>query len=315
MEYISSKQAAKKWRLSVRQVQICCAKGKIPGVKYMGKQWIIPKNATKPIDRRTKKAKGVILDTQYHFPFMIFTPVYASHEECTDSEMVLLKAQNLHLQGDFVKSSNLARYVLKNATESYIAMGAYCTIAYNYLFQEDFTNLKIALLEMNNLCKKESIHSEDFKLLIEGFKYHLTFNGENILKLDPSQMSSEGLVYFEYLINLVNACGPTLNPETDSLRTALFTKRLDIEGLEPSLLMMAAISTGINCILAGCYSDLFVMQVCKDISKRNNWASYYDRTMYVLKRMLDAHNIDNDIQPLASKQHIDCWQKNIKLFK
>ena len=48
MAYISVKEAAEKWGLSARSVQIHCEKGHIPGVNLLGKAWQIPADAVKP---------------------------------------------------------------------------------------------------------------------------------------------------------------------------------------------------------------------------------------------------------------------------
>jgi len=56
MEYITTKEAAKKWGLTERRVQVLCRQDKIPGVFRLGWAWAIPKDASKPEDsRRTKK--------------------------------------------------------------------------------------------------------------------------------------------------------------------------------------------------------------------------------------------------------------------
>ena len=57
MEYMSAPQAAKKWGISERRVQILCSENRIPGVSKLGYMWLIPKNAEKPIDGRTKRGK------------------------------------------------------------------------------------------------------------------------------------------------------------------------------------------------------------------------------------------------------------------
>lgn len=58
MEYITTKEAAKKWGLTERRVQVLCRQGKIPGVFRLGWAWAIPKDASKPEDKRkTKKQK------------------------------------------------------------------------------------------------------------------------------------------------------------------------------------------------------------------------------------------------------------------
>lgn len=57
MEYMSCPEAAKKWGISERRVQILCRENRIPGVSKLGYMWLIPKDAEKPIDGRTKQGK------------------------------------------------------------------------------------------------------------------------------------------------------------------------------------------------------------------------------------------------------------------
>ena len=55
---MTPKQAGALWGISERRVQVLCANGKIVGAKRLGdKVWIIPSDATKPIDGRTKIAR------------------------------------------------------------------------------------------------------------------------------------------------------------------------------------------------------------------------------------------------------------------
>lgn len=58
MEYMSAPQAAEKWGISERRVQILCTQGRIPGVSKLGYMWLIPQNAEKPIDGRTKQGRN-----------------------------------------------------------------------------------------------------------------------------------------------------------------------------------------------------------------------------------------------------------------
>ena len=47
--YITTKQAAEKWGISVRQVQNHCKNGRISGLQKVGTNYLIPENAPKPI--------------------------------------------------------------------------------------------------------------------------------------------------------------------------------------------------------------------------------------------------------------------------
>lgn len=57
MNYMSVKQAAKKWRISERRVHKLCETGRIPGAERLGYVWAIPNDAGKPADKRKKENK------------------------------------------------------------------------------------------------------------------------------------------------------------------------------------------------------------------------------------------------------------------
>lgn len=52
MNFISSKEAAEKWGITRRRVQILCEQNRISGVFKVGNTWAIPADAEKPIDNR-----------------------------------------------------------------------------------------------------------------------------------------------------------------------------------------------------------------------------------------------------------------------
>ena len=49
---MTANQAAHKWNISQRRVQILCAEGRIPGVFKLGEIWAIPVDSNKPKDQR-----------------------------------------------------------------------------------------------------------------------------------------------------------------------------------------------------------------------------------------------------------------------
>lgn len=55
MDYITVRQAAEKWNISLRLAQRLCAEGRIPGARKFGSTWAIPADADKPKDQRRKK--------------------------------------------------------------------------------------------------------------------------------------------------------------------------------------------------------------------------------------------------------------------
>ncbi len=59
MEYMTIKEAAAKWGLSVRRVQEICMLDKVPGVTKFGNVWAIPVDAKKPNDMRIKSGRYI----------------------------------------------------------------------------------------------------------------------------------------------------------------------------------------------------------------------------------------------------------------
>lgn len=57
MDYLTAKQAAEKWYISQRRVQVLCEQGRIKGAVRLGWAWAIPKDAEKPIDLRVDSKK------------------------------------------------------------------------------------------------------------------------------------------------------------------------------------------------------------------------------------------------------------------
>ena len=56
MEFMTAKEAAEKWNVSVRLIQRYCAQGRICGARKNGTAWEIPSDAEKP--QKYKKSTG-----------------------------------------------------------------------------------------------------------------------------------------------------------------------------------------------------------------------------------------------------------------
>lgn len=59
MEYLSIRQISEKWGISIRRIQVLCAKNRIPGATKIGSYWAIPADAEKPNDERIKSGKYI----------------------------------------------------------------------------------------------------------------------------------------------------------------------------------------------------------------------------------------------------------------
>ena len=52
MDFVTAKEKATEWNISLRRVQGFCEQGRIEGVQRLGKVWVIPQNARRPTDLR-----------------------------------------------------------------------------------------------------------------------------------------------------------------------------------------------------------------------------------------------------------------------
>ena len=58
-EYMSIQQAAEKWGISERRIQVLCGEERVPGAFRIGRVWVIPSDAQKPMDARIKSGKYI----------------------------------------------------------------------------------------------------------------------------------------------------------------------------------------------------------------------------------------------------------------
>ena len=58
MDFMTTKDAAEVWNITMRRVQVLCDNGQVNGAIRLGRMWIIPNGTPKPIDGRTKAAKN-----------------------------------------------------------------------------------------------------------------------------------------------------------------------------------------------------------------------------------------------------------------
>ena len=50
--YMTIKQTAEEWGVTPRRIQVLCVEGRIEGATKFGRDWAIPTDAIKPVDKR-----------------------------------------------------------------------------------------------------------------------------------------------------------------------------------------------------------------------------------------------------------------------
>lgn len=149
MKYIGIDEAAKKWGLSKRFVQLLCAEGRIEGTTRLGRAWMIPEDAIRPVDGRTKAARIQLekdMPLPRKTPFLYMSDLY--HTAGTADEVsaslaynheaqVLFEAEVAYSRGEFEKVYNSASYLLNKHSGFYAVMGVGMLLAMCAIWKGD----------------------------------------------------------------------------------------------------------------------------------------------------------------------------------
>ncbi len=163
MDYLKIQDLAVKWGLSVRRIQALCSQGKIEGAVRFGRDWIIPKNATRPIDGRTKAGRkndfdrlNVDMPLPRKTPFLYMSNLYSvpgsaeeSMELLSDNHeaKVLFAAEIAYSRGEIDKVYESANYLLNKHSGFYAVLSAGMLLALCAIWHGDL-----------NMWRKAKIH-------------------------------------------------------------------------------------------------------------------------------------------------------------
>ena len=198
MDYLKIEDVATEWGISSRRLQTLCAEGKIEGATRFGRAWMIPKNARKPQDGRTKAGRRqAVWQTDMPMPrktpFLYMTNLYhtpgCAEKAIADLEgnyeaQTLFAAEIAYSRGEIDKVYESANYLLEKHSGFYAVLSAGILLAQCAIWHGDLTmwrKAKVHIAEANakddrereiitlSLCAVDSM-MYDVKELPEWFK-------------------------------------------------------------------------------------------------------------------------------------------------
>ena len=151
MEYLKIEEAAENWGIGIRRVQTLCAGGKIEGAVRFGRAWMIPKNAKKPVDGRTKAGRALMnedMPMPRKTPFLYMTDLY--HTPGTADKVgeslsynheaqVLFEAEVAYSRGNIDKVYESANYLLGKHSGFYAVLSAGMLLAMCAIWKGDIS--------------------------------------------------------------------------------------------------------------------------------------------------------------------------------
>lgn len=176
--YIKIDETAKSWGVTPRRIQAMCAAGKIEGAIRIGREWLIPKNASKPVDGRTKVGKmkaDLDMPLPRNTPFLYMSDLY--HTPGTADEagealaynreaQVLFEAEVAYSRGDINKVYESANYLLNKRSGFYAMIGAGMLLAMCAIWRGDIDLWRRAKIHIAEAPAKNDNDRDTMQLAI-----------------------------------------------------------------------------------------------------------------------------------------------------
>lgn len=151
-DFMKIEEAAQSWGISTRRVQALCAAGKIQGATRFGRDWMIPRQAARPIDGRTKAARaGATAPAQdapfpRNTPFLYMSDLYgvpgtadavAERLAANHEAQELFRAEVAYSRGETELVYNRASYLLERHSSFYAVLSAGMLLALCAIWRGD----------------------------------------------------------------------------------------------------------------------------------------------------------------------------------
>ena len=168
MGYITAKDAAEKWGVGVRRVQILCKNARIKGAYRFGRDWMIPETAVLPNARLREEPS---LPMPRRSPFLDMTDLYSKvgcAGECAEmlvnnpEAYALFQAQLAYRRGEIDKVYDRARYFLSAHSGFYAILGGGMLLALCAIWRGDLALWNEA---KRHICEAPSENEEQREIV------------------------------------------------------------------------------------------------------------------------------------------------------
>ncbi len=153
MDYFTIEELSKQWGISPRRIQTLCAQGKIIGALRFGRDWMIPRNAQKPVDGRTKAGRQgfdsqTVMPLPRKTPFLYMSDLYSQPGSAETSianlayhreAQMLLEAEIAYSRGQIDAVYQHANYLLNRQSGFYAMISAGMLLALCAIWKGDLT--------------------------------------------------------------------------------------------------------------------------------------------------------------------------------
>ena len=176
MNYLKIDEVAEQWGISPRRLQTLCAEGKIEGAIRFGRAWMIPREARKPKDGRTKAGRMSQSDQAFteltmpkKTPFLHMTDLYhtpgcaevAIAELAQNREVqTLFAAEMAYSRGQIGTVYDCANYLLEKHTGFYAILSAGMLLAQCAIWRGDLSMWRKAKIHISQANARDDRERE-----------------------------------------------------------------------------------------------------------------------------------------------------------
>ena len=189
-DYMTIAEASERWGISQRQVQHLCTLGSVEGAVKFGRAWMIPKNANKPVDGRTKAARAELdagIPLPRKTPFLYMSDLYntpGTADEVGESlsyhheAQVLFQAEVAYSRGEIDKVYDIANYLLSKHSGFYAVLSAGMLLAQCAIWKGDIHMWRKAKVHIAEAPAKNDLDRDAMQLAISAVNI-MIYNVEN----------------------------------------------------------------------------------------------------------------------------------------
>ena len=178
MEYMKIAEVAKRWGMSERGVQALCADGRIAGATRFGRSWMIPADAVRPIDRRTRAGRHSFdedMPLPRKTPFLYMTDLYHTPGDAdrvgaslayNHEAQLLFEAEVAYSRGEIDKVYESASYLLGKHSGFYAILSAGMLLAMCAIWKGDIHMWRRAKIHISEAPAKTDYDRDHLLLAI-----------------------------------------------------------------------------------------------------------------------------------------------------
>lgn len=241
MEYISAKEAAEKWGVTARRVQILCSQNRIAGVTRFGNRLMIPANATYPVQKNTdlQRAKEQIIPLPRKTPFLHMSDLYSIPGTADEAAkglsdnleaQILFDASIAYSRGQINKVYEQANFLLEKHSGYYAVLSSGMLLALCAIWRGDLNLWNKAKIHITEAPMKSELDQQVVSLAIsamDSILYDIQnfpdwFKIGNFELLPADALPAAKVYYAKYLY---------------AAAYAVATKQYDLDGIQGLSLM------------------------------------------------------------------------------